>query len=91
MSGKIGKSDEAGLIGESQGASPSKGEGGTVAQDAARQPSRPDKAGVGKPGDAATRKKERLAAALRDNLKRRKAQMRGRRAVGEDDGDSGNS
>ncbi len=45
------------------------------------------------PGDAAARddRKQRLAAALRENLKRRKAQARGRTSAEPDDSPAGDS
>lgn len=94
MSDETGKSDKADLIGEGPSGAPPRGDSEAVAQDATGnepKPSRQDEAMVRKPDSAASRKKERLAAALRDNLKRRKAQMRGRRAMGGDDEDSDNS
>jgi hypothetical protein len=47
----------------------------------------------GRDSEVETRRRQRLAAALRENLKRRKAQQRGRDAVGASsvDGDIGGS
>ena len=44
---------------------------------------------AGKPGDDRDSREERLAAALRENLRRRKAQDRGRRDEGAEGGDAG--
>jgi hypothetical protein len=45
------------------------------------KPTSPAGSGPAQPKAAGTRKAERLATALRDNLKRRKAQERARRAA----------
>lgn len=89
----IGGSDEAGSIGTTLSGAAPKDAGGTVARDATgnTQSTKPDAAMAPKAVSAAERNKERLAAALRDNLKRRKAQMRGRRAMGDGEDDSGGS
>ncbi|WP_126008472.1 hypothetical protein [Georhizobium profundi] len=89
----IGKSDEARLIGTTLSGATPKDAGGAVARDATgnTQSPKPDAAMAPKAVSAAERKKERLAAALRDNLRRRKAQMRGRRAMGDGADDSGSS
>jgi len=89
----IGKSDEADLIGTTLSGATPKDAGGAVARDATgnTQSPKPDAAMAPKAVSAAERKKERLAAALRDNLKRRKAQMRGRWAMGDGEDNSGGS
>jgi hypothetical protein len=89
----IGESDEAGSVGTTLSGAMPKDAGGAVARDATgnTQSPKPDAAMAPKAVSAAERKKERLAAALRDNLKRRKAQMRGRRAKGDGEDDSGGS